>query len=438
MTLSTLFAQGSLSGVVKDDQGTPLAGANVYLAGTELGSATDAGGKYNIANVKPGNYTLVISYLGYNTEKFEVNVTGMSNTDATLTPSALEIAALQVTGTIIKDRKTPFPHSSLTSEDLELRTASRDITAVMADAPGVYFTEGKGGAGDSRVYIRGFDQENSATLINGVPVNDMENGRMYWSNWDGMTDIASAIQIQKGLGATNLVAGQLGGTINIVSGAATAKQGLGYKQEFGSDNFLKTTFTANTGLLDGGIALSALVAKKTWDGYVDATWSDAYSYYFAAHKTFGNGKHTLDANVLGAPQQHGQRDEDQIYRESDWEEYAASTGEDKRRLSPHRYGSGWGNLTKEQYESLNDNYIGHRGSTDWAHDVLFGGIMHTKQVGDSYLINTRTNYYHKPVYSLNWKWNIDKNSSLSTTFMDQKVEAVERVHLTPEIHIWGM
>ena len=52
----------------------------------------------------------------------------------------------------------------------------------------------------------------------------MENGRMYWSNWDGMTDIASAIQIQKGLGATNLVAGQLGGTINIVSGAATEER----------------------------------------------------------------------------------------------------------------------------------------------------------------------------------------------------------------------
>ena len=420
LTISTLLAQGSLSGVVKDDKGTPLAGANVYLAGTELGSATDANGKYKIANVDPGNYTLVVSYLGYNTEEFKVNVTGSSSTDAALTPSALEIEALQVTGTIIKDRKTPFPHSSITSEDLELRTASRDITAVMADAPGVYFTEGKGGAGDSRVYIRGFDQENSATLINGVPVNDMENGRMYWSNWDGMTDIASAIQIQKGLGATNLVAGQLGGTINIVSGAATAKQGLSYKQEFGSDNFLKTTFTANTGLLDGGIALSALVAKKTWDGYVDATWSDAYSYYFAAHKKFGNGKHTVDINVLGAPQQHGQRDEDQIYRESDWEEYAASTGEDKRRLSPHRYGSGWGNLTEDQYESLNDNYIGHRGSTDWAHDVLFGGIMHTKQVGDSYLINTRTNYYHKPVYSLNWKWDIDKSSSLSTTLYGSK------------------
>ena len=421
---SFVTAQVSVSGVVTNDKGDALSGANVYLAGTSLGAAAKSDGKYQIDDVPAGNYTLVFSYLGYSTMETSVQV-GKSNAtqNAQLSRSALEIAALQVTGTIIKDRVTPFPHSSLTAEELELRTASRDITAVMADAPGVYFTESKGGAGDSRVYIRGFDQENSATLINGVPVNDMENGRMYWSNWDGMTDIASAIQIQKGLGATNLVAGQLGGTINIVSGAANSERSFGYKQEFGSDAFLKTTFTASTGLLDNGVALSGLVAKKTWNGYVDGTWSDAYSYYFSAHKTFGNGKHTLDANVLGAPQQHGQRDEDQIYTAEDWKSFTASdysSSDDFRRISPHRYGSGWGELTEQQYDDLNDNSVGHRGSTDWAHDVLFGGIMHTKQVGDKYIINTRTNYYHKPVWSLNWKWNVDEQSSLSTTLYGSK------------------
>ena len=421
---SFVTAQVSVSGVVTNDKGDALSGANVYLAGTSLGAAAKSDGKYQINDVPAGDYTLVFSYLGYSTMETSVQV-GTSNAtqNAQLSRSALEIAALQVTGTIIKDRVTPFPHSSLTAEELELRTASRDITAVMADAPGVYFTESKGGAGDSRVYIRGFDQENSATLINGVPVNDMENGRMYWSNWDGMTDIASAIQIQKGLGATSLVAGQLGGTINIVSGAANSERGFGYKQEFGSDAFLKTTFTASTGLLDNGVALSGLVAKKTWNGYVDGTWSDAYSYYFSAHKTFGNGKHTLDANVLGAPQQHGQRDEDQIYTAEDWKSFTASdysSSDDFRRISPHRFGSGWGELTEQQYDDLNDNSVGHRGSTDWAHDVLFGGIMHTKQVGDKYIINTRTNYYHKPVWSLNWKWNVDEQSSLSTTLYGSK------------------
>ena len=62
---SSLFAQGNLSGIVTDNEGNPLAGANVYLSGTELGSATDENGKYTIVNANTGNYTLVVSYLGY-------------------------------------------------------------------------------------------------------------------------------------------------------------------------------------------------------------------------------------------------------------------------------------------------------------------------------------------------------------------------------------
>ena len=58
--------------------------------------------------------------------------------------------------------------------------------------PGVYTTKEGGGVGDSRVYIRGFAQENITVMINGVPVNDMENGRVYWSNWNGLGDVTSA------------------------------------------------------------------------------------------------------------------------------------------------------------------------------------------------------------------------------------------------------
>ena len=106
VSISLLNAQANLSGFVKDDKGSVLAGANVYLSGTEMGSATGANGKYEIENIKSGNYTLIVSYLGYNTEKFELNLTGNATKDVALTPSALEIEALQVTGTIIKDRKT--------------------------------------------------------------------------------------------------------------------------------------------------------------------------------------------------------------------------------------------------------------------------------------------------------------------------------------------
>ena len=36
-------------------------------------------------------------------------------------------------------------------------------------------------------------------MINGIPVNDMENGWVYWSNWDGVADATTSIQLQKGV-----------------------------------------------------------------------------------------------------------------------------------------------------------------------------------------------------------------------------------------------
>ena len=52
-------------------------------------------------------------------------------------------------------------------------------------------------------------------MINGQPVNDMENGWVYWSNWQGLTDVTSGIQIQRGLGASTLAVPSVGGTISI-------------------------------------------------------------------------------------------------------------------------------------------------------------------------------------------------------------------------------
>ena len=53
-------------------------------------------------------------------------------------------------------------------------------------------------------------------MINGIPVNDMENGWVYWSNWDGLGDVTSSIQIQRGLSATTLATQSIGGKVNIV------------------------------------------------------------------------------------------------------------------------------------------------------------------------------------------------------------------------------
>ena len=79
---------------------------------------------------------------------------------------------------------------------MQLRLASRDIPMALETIPGVYASEQGGGAGDSRVTVRGFTARNVGTLINGVPVSDMENGG-FWSNWDGLGDATASIQVKK-------------------------------------------------------------------------------------------------------------------------------------------------------------------------------------------------------------------------------------------------
>ena len=83
--------------------------------------------------------------------------------------------------------------------------------------PGVYATQQGGGDGDARVTIRGFDQTNLAVMVDGVPMNDMETGWVYWSNWSGLTLSFAPHRFSEGW-ASKLAIPSVGGTINILTG----------------------------------------------------------------------------------------------------------------------------------------------------------------------------------------------------------------------------
>jgi hypothetical protein len=396
--------------VANASSGKALAGANIIIDDTGEGVASDNEGSFTIQAV-PVGASITVSMIGYE------DLTAYADSESVeflLNQIVLQLGALDVIAPEAKFRETPVAFTNVSKEDLELRMASQDLSMIFNEVPGAYASMLGGGSGDSRVSIRGFDQRNMAIMINGVPVNDMENGWVYWSNWDGMADVTSNVQVQRGLGASNLAVASVGGTINVRSSAAEMKKGYGFKQEIGNDSFLKTTFNYSTGLMENGFALTTLLQRKTGNGYVDGTWTNAYSYFFTASKTFGD--HVLDATLLGAPQQHGQRDGDNIHNETDWNtfsDYSTDYGsDDYRQINTGGSGSGWGFVSKENAESIK---MGTDESIDALSDGLFDGIQHTKEVDGKWIINNRTNYYHKPVYNLNHYWKIDDKMSLSST-----------------------
>jgi len=201
-----VFAQsGAIQGRVVDaETNDAVQGANVIVKGTSMGAASDMSGNYVIENVPSGDYVIMISVIGYS--KIEKNVSvGTSKTTlnfeldrTTLEMSALEVLASRAT------RETPVAYTNVAKQEMTNRLGSRDIPIILNTTPSVYSTNQGGGAGDARINVRGFDQRNVAIMINGVPVNDMENGWVYWSNWDGVGDATSSIQMQRGLSAVNL------------------------------------------------------------------------------------------------------------------------------------------------------------------------------------------------------------------------------------------
>src|SRR5690606_32964205 len=98
------------------------------------------------------------------------------------------------------DRQTPIAVSTITAAEIQSKGVGNvEFTEVMKNTPSVYVSNQAGGFGDSQMFLRGFEQTNTAFLLNGQPINGMEDGRMYWSNWSGMADVANAVQVQRGL-----------------------------------------------------------------------------------------------------------------------------------------------------------------------------------------------------------------------------------------------
>ncbi len=95
ITPLNLYAQtsGKLSGRVLDEEGLPLAFANVLLEETTLGAATDVEGYYVIINIRAGTYRVRIGYLGYKTQIFEnirISTDKTTELNAELIPAVIE------------------------------------------------------------------------------------------------------------------------------------------------------------------------------------------------------------------------------------------------------------------------------------------------------------------------------------------------------------
>jgi outer membrane receptor protein involved in Fe transport len=371
LIVSTVFSQGKITGTITDGQST-LPGANVAIKGTSASASTGFDGKFTIeSNVNSGQ--LIISYIGFASQTVDFTISnGTANVNVVLVSNSNELSEIVVKSSVVdiaKDRKTPVAVSTIKASEIQAKLGTQEFPEILKNTPSVYATKGGGGFGDSRINIRGFDQKNIAVMINGMPVNDMENSSVYWSNWAGLSDVTSAMQVQRGLGSSKLAISSVGGTINIVTKTSEQKEGGSIGSSFGNANYLKTQASYSTGVLENGLSASVLYSHTQGDGYIDGTQFEADNYYIGLGYQTKNKKHDFQFTMTGAPQWHNQR--------STFITLATY----------QKYGS---------KEDPNTKY-----NSDWG---MLGGDVY----------NMKKNYFQKPVMSLNWDYTINETTKIST------------------------
>ncbi len=279
-----LLAQNSISGKVTDEKNEPLLGANVFLPTVNKGAATNAEGKFQIMDIPDGNYNIKISFVGYQ----DINRNIKVDQDITLSFILKESATLseEVTVKAIRaESLAPITQKTLNKTEINkvfngqdgafvLETLSPSIQ-VNSDA-GTRFTN----YGSMR--LRGISQKRINITLNGVPLNDMMDQGVYFSNFTDFTNSVESVQIQRGVGTSTNGTASYAGSISYESMNINQQEAESTISLLGgSFNTWQGSAEVKTGLLENKTAFYARMSKTYSDGFRDHSGTDSYSMFFS-------------------------------------------------------------------------------------------------------------------------------------------------------------
>ncbi len=356
---------GQISGHLQDsDTGRNLSGLTIALEGSTYNTTSSWDGRFTLSNIEAGNYLLSVYDRDVLLAEKTVDVIEGETTDLGTVEIDLQSADDTQTRTnlpLVELDETDFESSDLEVQDYSnLLTASRDLFSSRA---GFAF-------GQRRFRVRGYDSEYSTMMFNGIPMNDLENGRVIWAIWGGLNDVMRARTSSVGLEPVEFAFTDIGGGTSIDTRASQQWEQTRISYALSNRSYRhRIMATHNTGMLPGNWALSFSASKRyAREGFIEGTFYDAYSYFASVDKHFDNG-HMLNLTVFGAPSKRG------------------------------RSGAG----TLETYELSGDNHY----NSFWGYQ---DGEKRNSRVADS----------HRPTLILRHDWEVLNQTQITTAVAFQK------------------
>lgn len=274
-------AQFSITGTVSDQTQT-LAGANIYIKNTYKATTSDANGNFHLKNISSGEYTLVTSFIGYETQETSILIN--ENKELNIVLNKKEVVADEVIVSATRAGKnTATTYSETTKEEIAKNNLGQDIPFLLQNMPSVMVNSDAGaGVGYTGINIRGSDATRINVTVNGIPINDSESHGTWWVNMPDLASSVENIQVQRGVGTSTNGAAAFGASINIQTAQLNPLPYAEISNSYGSFNTWKHTVKAGSGLLANHWTVDARLSKISSDGYIDRAFSDLKSYYLSA------------------------------------------------------------------------------------------------------------------------------------------------------------
>jgi TonB-dependent receptor len=288
-----LFA-GTVTGRVTDITSNDyLPGANVQIQGTNYGAATDRTGNFSIRNVPPGDYTLVVSYVGYEDYSADISVPedGVLSHDAQLNATVVEMSEVTVAGLrvgaakALSQQKSSNRIANIVSSDQIESFPDFNSAEALRRLPGISVQNDHG---EGRyILVRGTEARLNSTQINGNNIPSPEDDNRNVSLDVIPSDLLGSVEVSKAL-TPDMDGDAIGGSVNLITktafdyGGQIIKADLsGGFRDLRGDLGQKLTFTYGNIFMDGKLGLLIGGSYNSNDMATDdleMEWNDEYEW----------------------------------------------------------------------------------------------------------------------------------------------------------------
>jgi hypothetical protein len=294
-----VFAQSAtgVSGKVVDSKTQkPLVNVTVSLQNSTLFQLSDAEGRFALENTPAGNQFIQVKSSGYRDQLIQVEVIAGKMTD-------LGVVSFQEDQTI----EQQLALVTITESDLGDDNSGSESTSGLLQASRDVFQQAAAfNWGQARFRIRGLDNEYSTTMINGVSMNKIYDGRPQWSNWGGLNDATRNQEFTMGSAPSDYTFGGILGTQEINTRASSYRKGSRISFSGTNTNYSwRSMATHASGMNKKGWAF-VVSASRRWaeEGFFEGTNYAANSIFASVEKKI-NERHSINFTSIYAQNKRG-------------------------------------------------------------------------------------------------------------------------------------